>query len=51
MDINMFSQNTENLAKEQLKTIEVEGLTKSFGDVVAVNDISFSVLGGEIFDF
>ena len=31
--------------------IEVEHLTKSFGDVQAVNDVSFSVARGEIFAF
>ncbi len=31
--------------------IEIEHLTKSFDDVIAVNDISFSVKQGEIFGF
>lgn len=31
--------------------IEVKGLTKQFGDVTAVNDISFSVYQGELFGF
>jgi len=31
--------------------IETKSLTKSFGDVTAVNDISFSVENGEIFGF
>ena len=31
--------------------IETKSLTKSFGDVIAVNDISFSVESGEIFGF
>ena len=34
-----------------LYSIETKSLTKSFGDVVAVNDISFSVQQGEIFGF
>ncbi len=34
-----------------LYSIETKSLTKSFGDVVAVNDISFSVKKGEIFGF
>ena len=34
-----------------LHSIETNSLTKSFGDVVAVNDISFSVEKGEIFGF
>ena len=32
-------------------TIEVAGLVKSFGDVMAVNDVSFSVSSGELFGF
>ncbi|MEO2201977.1 MAG: ATP-binding cassette domain-containing protein, partial [Nitrosopumilus sp.] len=32
-------------------SIETKSLTKSFGNVVAVNDISFSVKKGEIFGF
>ena len=32
-------------------SIETRSLTKSFGDVLAVNDISFSVKQGEIFGF
>ena len=32
-------------------SIETKSLTKSFGDVIAVNDISFSVNSGEIFGF
>ena len=32
-------------------SIETKSLTKSFGDLVAVNDISFSVEKGEIFGF
>ena len=32
-------------------SIETRSLTKSFGDVVAVNDVSFSVKTGEIFGF
>ena len=32
-------------------SIETNSLTKSFGDLVAVNDISFSVEKGEIFGF
>lgn len=31
--------------------LEIEGLTKTFGDRVVVNDISFSVRRGEIFGF
>jgi ABC-2 type transport system ATP-binding protein len=31
--------------------IQVEGLTKRYGDLIAVNDVSFTVNGGEIFAF
>lgn len=34
-----------------MNSIETKSLTKSFGDVIAVNDISFSVERGEIFGF
>jgi len=34
-----------------LHSIETKSLTKSFGNVIAVNDISFSVEEGEIFGF
>ncbi len=34
-----------------LYSIETKSLTKSFGDVIAVNDVSFSVKTGEIFGF
>lgn len=34
-----------------MNSIETKSLTKSFGDVIAVNDISFSVEKGEIFGF
>nr|WP_255430830.1 ATP-binding cassette domain-containing protein [Candidatus Nitrosopumilus sp. SW] len=34
-----------------LYSIETKSLTKSFGDVIAVNDISFTVENGEIFGF
>jgi len=34
-----------------LSAIETKSLTKSFGDVIAVNDISFLVESGEIFGF
>jgi len=38
-------------AIKALNSIETKSLTKSFGDVIAVNDISFSVKKGEIFGF
>ncbi|NNM35623.1 MAG: ATP-binding cassette domain-containing protein, partial [Nitrosopumilus sp.] len=34
-----------------MNSIETKSLTKSFGDVIAVNDVSFSVQKGEIFGF
>ncbi len=38
-------------AIKSLYSIETKSLTKSFGDVIAVNDISLSVEKGEIFGF
>jgi ABC-2 type transport system ATP-binding protein len=35
--------------KEAEHTIEVEKLTKRYGDLLAVNDISFTARGGEVF--
>ena len=40
-----------NNAIKTLYTIETKSLRKKFGDVTAVNDISFSVKEGEIFGF
>jgi len=37
------------MMKEAEHTIEVEKLTKRYGDLVAVNDISFNVRKGEVF--
>jgi len=37
------------MKKETGYAIEVEGLTKSYGDLLAVNDISFNVSRGEVF--
>jgi ABC-type multidrug transport system, ATPase component len=34
-----------------LYSLEIKSLTKSFGDTIAVNDISFTVEQGEIFGF
>jgi len=31
--------------------IEVSGVTKKFGEITAVNDVSFTVSGGEFFGF
>jgi ABC-2 type transport system ATP-binding protein len=39
------------IAINVLHSIETKSLTKSFGNVIAVNDISFSVEEGEIFGF
>lgn len=41
----------KTIRSESEKVIEVEGLTKRFGDFVAVDAISFEVLRGEIFGF
>jgi len=37
------------MTKEAEHAIEVEKLTKRYGDVLAVNDISFTVRRGEVF--
>src|SRR5512143_1629940 len=37
------------MMKEAEHTIEVEKLTKRYGDLLAVNDISFNVRKGEVF--
>ena len=39
------------IAINVLNSIETKSLTKSFGDVTAVNDVTFSVKEGEIFGF
>ena len=39
------------MTKETGYAIEVEKLTKSYGDLLAVNDISFTVSKGEVFAF
>ena len=39
------------MTKETDYAIEVEKLTKSYGDLLAVNDISFTVSKGEVFAF
>jgi len=38
-------------AQQKDTMIEVEGLTKKFGKITAVDNISFSVKRGEIFAF
>ena len=39
------------MEKKQETAIEVENLTKKYGDLLAVNDISFEVKKGEVFAF
>lgn len=39
------------MVKEAKNAIEVENLTKRYGDILAVNDISFTVSEGEVFAF
>ena len=39
------------MTKEAEHAIEVEKLTKRYGDLLAVNDISFNVSKGEVFAF
>jgi ABC-2 type transport system ATP-binding protein len=46
---NLFSLLNFSLA--ELRVIRVENLTKTFGQLTAVNDITFQVDGGEIFAF
>lgn len=41
----------ENCHEENSNIIEVEGLTEKFGELVAVDDITFSVARGETFAF
>ncbi len=41
----------ENSLSENSNIIEVTGLTKKFGDITAINDISFSIGRGDIFAF
>jgi ABC-2 type transport system ATP-binding protein len=36
---------------ESIKAVEVSGITKKFGSIVAVDTVTFTVLGGEIFGF
>lgn len=43
------SSSSEGMPASTGFAIEVEGLTKRFGDLVAVNNISFTVENGEIF--
>ena len=39
------------MTTESSDAIEVEKLTKRYGDLLAVNDISFNVRTGEVFAF
>jgi len=39
------------MTKEAEYAIEVDNLTKRYGDLLAVNDISFTVSQGEVFAF
>jgi len=39
------------MTKETEYAIEVDGLTKRYGDLLAVNEISFTVKKGEVFAF
>jgi ABC-2 type transport system ATP-binding protein len=44
-----MSAATQNLAGAPVRALEVDRLTKKFGDLVAVKEISFNVRQGEIF--
>ncbi|MEW6500615.1 MAG: ATP-binding cassette domain-containing protein [Thermodesulfobacteriota bacterium] len=39
------------MAAEPAKMVEVQGITRRFGDFVAVDQVSFDVMAGEIFGF
>lgn len=49
MDIKLLDMN--NAKSQESYIIEVEDLTKTFGELVAVDNISFNVRKGEIFAF
>lgn len=46
-----LASNAETLAADSENIIEITGLNKSFGEVHAVNDLSFNVKKGELFAF
>lgn len=46
MHINIKSRERGNI---RMSTVEIRSLVKSFGDLIAVNDVSFDVHEGEIF--
>ncbi len=41
----------DNVTIENSNIVEVKGLTKKFGELTAVNDISFAIAAGDIFAF
>jgi len=48
-DLHCYTPSGGNASAPGTKAIEVEKISKRFGDFVAVNEISFSVSEGEIF--
>jgi ABC-2 type transport system ATP-binding protein len=46
-----IAQNNKIMKSDNQPAIEVSNLTKHYGEVVAVNDISFQVGNGELFGF
>lgn len=46
---SLLAQGREAVQVEQLEVVQAKGLTKKFGEFVAVNHVSFTVKRGEIF--
>lgn len=46
---SLLAQERETVQVEQLEIVQAKGLTKKFGEFVAVNNVSFTVKRGEIF--
>jgi ABC-2 type transport system ATP-binding protein len=50
-NFNIENSNPAPARSAETSIVEVKGLTKKFGELVAVNDISFTIAAGEIFAF
>jgi ABC-2 type transport system ATP-binding protein len=50
-DLNSPSYHSTEEEDIEVSAIEIEGLTKYYGDLLAVDDISFSVERGEVFGY
>ena len=48
-DVAAASDNSSARAEGEAPVIEVQGVTRRFGDFIAVNNVSFSVRRGEVF--